>query len=79
MFEVKEYFLEDVLRETGYQSAEMRRVRAELGTQAALNTWTERANEAPPAGAAGALDRPSIPAPILGQQTEVRLLVVSQS
>ena len=71
MYEVKEYFLEDALRDTGFSSAAMARAKAELRTRPALSSWTEHAAETPLAGAAG-LERPNIPAPILGQQTEVR-------
>ena len=72
MYEVKEYFLEDVLRETGFSSPEMARAKVELRTQQALSSWTEHASDRPLAGSAAATDRPSIPAPILGQQTEVQ-------
>ncbi|XP_043241748.1 3'-5' RNA helicase YTHDC2-like isoform X2 [Amphibalanus amphitrite] len=70
MYEVKEYFLEDVLRETKFTSPEMERAKAELRKRQALSSWTEHAADRPLAGAAAAIERPHIPAPILGQQTE---------
>ena len=63
MYEVKEYFLEDALRDTAFTSPAMARAEAELRTRQALSSWTEHAAERPLAGAAAALDRPSIPAP----------------
>ena len=71
MYDVKEYFLEDALRDTGFSSPAMARAKAELRTQQALSSWTEHAGETPLAGTAAGLERPNIPAPILGQQTEV--------
>ncbi|XP_069677317.1 3'-5' RNA helicase YTHDC2-like isoform X2 [Periplaneta americana] len=73
-FDVKEYFLEDILKRTKYMSKIMQKLKGEKECKKEqrlkLEKWTKSVTESAQEERALRIERRAIPAPILGQQNE---------